>query len=124
MHVIKSDKLVCFDVDDTLVAPGYDLTPEDVLQTDVIEKVTINCSGVETTVFMIKENIEAIKRHKGQGQIVIVWSNAGYKWAEAVVKSLKLTKYTDFIMSKPAWYYDDLPCEKWMGAPRWGKERR
>lgn len=58
------------------------------------------------------------------GQIVIVWSAGGYKWAESVVKSLGLSLFVDVAMSKPTWYYDDIPCQKWMGKPRWGGDRR
>lgn len=115
MKTIESDKIVCFDVDDTLISQDFH---------EEKAQVTISCNGYKTEALIINNNVEAIKRHKKQGQIVIVWSAAGYKWAEAVVKALKLEKYVDIAMSKPMWYYDDLPVQKWMGKPRWGKDRR
>lgn len=115
MKVIDSDKIVCFDVDDTLITQDFhEQKPEAVIE----------CNGHKTEVLIINNNVEAIKRHKRQGQIVIVWSAAGFRWASSVVKALKLEKYVDIAMSKPMWYYDDLPVQKWMGKPRWGKDRR
>jgi phosphoserine phosphatase len=120
MKVVNSDKIVCFDVDDTLVSDVTEKFSESIDPSNV----EIKCEGHTTTVKPIKENIDAIKRHKRQGQVVIVWSAAGYKWAESVVKSLNLQDYVDIVMSKPMWYYDDLPVQNWMGKPRWGKDRR
>ena len=119
MKTIKSNKIVCFDVDDTLVS---DVT-ESFSHSD-IQVMEIKCGNQITLVKPIKENIAALKRHKRQGQIIVVWSAAGYKWASSVVKSLNLTDYVDYAMSKPNWYYDDMPCEKWMRNPRWGGDRR
>jgi hydroxymethylpyrimidine pyrophosphatase-like HAD family hydrolase len=118
MKTINSDKVVCFDVDDTLISQD----PEQ--KSKYKTKAVIDCYGFKTDVCVIDFNVEAIKRHKRQGQIIIVWSAAGHKWAESVVKSLGLTKYVDYAMSKPNWYYDDLHVEKWMGNPRWGGDRR
>lgn len=118
MKIIKSDKITCFDVDDTLISQYADKLKQSK------QKVFINCYGFKTQVAVITENVEALKRHKRQGQIIVVWSAAGYKWAESVIKSLGLTKYVDYVQSKPNWYYDDIPCEKWMGTPRWGGDRR
>ncbi|NBO99770.1 MAG: hypothetical protein EBU90_06540 [Proteobacteria bacterium] len=120
MKSIDSDKVVCFDVDDTLIS---DVTEKPIESKD-LDVLKIKCNGHITLVKPIQENIDAIKRHKRQGQIIIVWSAAGYRWAKSVVESLKLQDYVDIAMSKPMWYYDDLPVQKWMGKPRWGKDRR
>lgn len=118
MKTIQSDKIVCFDVDDTLISQDVEMLAK------LKKKTIIICGDYATQVAIIEENVKALKRHKNQGQVIIVWSAAGHRWAEAVVKSLKLTQYVDFAMSKPAWYYDDIPCEKWMGNPRWGGDRK
>jgi len=115
MKTLESDKIVCFDVDDTLIT--QDFHEEGV-------EVVVECNGYKTDVLIINNNIDSLKKHKRQGQTVIVWSAAGHKWAESVVKALNLEKYVDYVMSKPNWYYDDLPCEKWMGKPRWGRDRK
>ena len=118
MKVIESDKVVYFDVDDTLVSQY-----PHILQS-AKNKAVIKCHGFKTLVAVIDGNVQALKRHKSQGQIIVVWSAAGHKWAESVVKSLNLTDYVDYAMSKPNWYYDDLSCQKWMGNPRWGGDKR
>lgn len=111
MKSIDDDLVVCFDVDDTLIAyKGKDLG---VKHGKFIQHVT-----------PIQINIEALKRHKCYGQTVIVWSRSGHKWAEAVVRALRIEDYVDYCMTKPLFYYDDIPAEKWMGEPRWGGDRR
>lgn len=118
MKTVQSDKITCFDVDDTLITQDLDKVKTSK------HKTVIKCYGFNTDVAIIKANVDALKRHKRQGQVIVVWSAAGHKWAESVVKSLKLTNYVDYTMSKPNWYYDDIPCQKWMGKPRWGGDRR
>lgn len=115
MKIVESDKITCFDVDDTLITQNFD---------EEKAEAVVECYGYKTEVLIIQNNVDALKRHKKQGQIIVVWSAAGYKWAESVVKALKLEKYVDYVMSKPNWYYDDLPAQKWMGKPRWGGDRK
>ena len=46
--------------------------------------------------------------HRSRDHTIVVWSAGGYKWAEAAVKALGLTKFVDVVMCKPSWIYDDL----------------
>lgn len=112
MITIESDKIIFFDVDETLVQqhPGANLE--------------IVCNGYKTLVKAIPENVNRIHYHKARGQTIIVWSNSGYKWAQAVIEALGLTKEVDMVMSKPWGYYDDLDSSKWLGSPRWGNKPR
>lgn len=111
MDVIKSNMVVCFDVDDTLVS--YEKETKFIINGEFSVGVT-----------PIDENIQALKRHKAWGHYVVVWSRSGHQWAKAVVKTLNLEKYVDVCQAKPVFYYDDMSSEKWMGKPRWGGDRR
>lgn len=112
MQVVSSDKVIFFDVDETLVQehPGASLE--------------VVCEGHKTLVKPLLENINRIHYHKARGQTIVVWSNSGYKWALAVVEALGLTKQVDLVISKPWCYYDDLDSSKWLGQPRWGNKPR
>ena len=63
-----------------------------------------------------KKHIRLLKKMKGRGNFIIVWSAGGYKWAEAVVKALKLEDIVDLVMTKPAKYVDDLDASIWIGS--------
>lgn len=49
-----------------------------------------------------------------RGCYIIVWSQSGEAWADAVVKALGLEEYVNQTMPKPTSYGDDLPAEIWM----------
>lgn len=113
--MIKIKGLVTFiDVDDTIVSySGYNKT----LPVRVGSNPVIMVEVLEATV-------EELKRHKSQGQSIVVWSNAGVDWAEAVVIALGITEYVDVVISKPKFYYDDMDASQFMGKPRFAGERR
>lgn len=109
MQVIRNENVVPFDVDGTLVLrenpgdrrPIYVVDPAD---------------GKEYAVYPHRFHIEQLIKQKGRGFPVIVWSQAGFGWAENVVKALNLEHHVDLVMTKPNKYFDDLPASTWMGA--------
>lgn len=105
--------VVCFDVDDTLVMWLSDAEK----QKRRIELVAFNnpLTGRRIKLVPNTHSIERLKKEKGKGNTVVVWSAGGYQWAKTVVKRLLLTDYVDLIMSKPLGYIDDLHCTEWMG---------
>lgn len=107
MKVCGNAPVVCYDCDDTLVM--WSLDPK---RTDIIKIDTGNGHFAECNPH--HKHIQSIKDHKSRGQVVIIWSAGGGKWAEAVVKALGLEEYVDVCMSKPSWIYDDLSIMKWM----------
>lgn len=90
MNKISNDVIVCFDVDDTLIMwKGENYTAD-------------------------PKHVESLIRHAKRHHFVVVWSAGGVSWADQIVKELGLEPYVDQIMSKPRWYCDDKPADKWM----------
>src|SRR5665213_647067 len=105
MHVVKSSRLVMFDVDDTLVIWDWKaINPEGI---GLISIVDPNDS-VAVLVQPHNRHIELMKQFKARGHTVVVWSQGGHAWAEAVCKTLGIENMVDFVMDKPNWYVDDL----------------
>lgn len=92
MNVIESDRCLFVDCDDTLI-----IWEEEPNKWHPHQK-----------------HIDMIKRFHERGQSVIIWSAGGYKWALEVVKHLGLEPYVHTVMSKPAWYIDDLRAEEFL----------
>jgi hypothetical protein len=131
MKTIRATRLVCFDVDDTLVLWDWrELDPEG---KDLIDIKSPN-AGTSISVLPHKRHIELLKQFKVRGHTVIVWSQGGHEWAEAVCIALGIENCVDFAMDKPNWYVDDLNASAWMKSPvylhptdptkdhRWGTE--
>ncbi len=95
-----------FDIDDTLITKASD---------SAANTVWIAAPGQREALFRpITRHIAALKLHKTRGHQVVVWSQGGSDWAEAVVKALKLEEYVDLIVPKPGWFFDDLRPEEFM----------
>lgn len=105
MNVIRDDKVAFFDVDDTLVHWSAALPSRE---------IQIEFEGKVYCHLVIQETIDALLKHKARGHKIIVWSQGGYKWAEAVVQALNLENTVDLVISKPSWIYDDLQASEWM----------
>lgn len=105
------EPIVYFDVDDTLVSWDYHHGfpgPNKLEFEDPSD-------GSVLYLEIIQENIDALINHKAiRKHTVVVWSAGGADWAEEVVRKLCLSKYVDVIMSKPTWFYDDLPAGEFM----------
>lgn len=108
MIVFKTNQLVAYDCDETLVMWNkgelYSIPIDDPFIKGIINFVQPN-----------EKHIELMKKHKARGFTVIVWSAQGVEWAEAVVKALKLEEFVDAVFSKPSAYVDDLPVTEWIG---------
>lgn len=112
--VLRSDNLIYFDVDETLI--NWKVKEDDMgNQEPYVNIFDPYMPDGEKTIPVIphKRNIDLLKRSYGRGQTVVVWSAGGVFWAEAVVKALKLSKYVSLIVAKPTVYVDDKPMEYW-----------
>lgn len=92
MITIKSDKIIFVDVDDTLVL----------------------WSSTSPTYTPHHGHILMLKKFKARGHKIVVWSAGGWEWANKIVNELGLELYVDIVMSKPAWFIDDLPSSVFM----------
>jgi hypothetical protein len=55
-----------------------------------------------------------MRQFKARGHYVVVWSQGGYAWAEAVCKTLGIESLVDEVKTKPKWCIDDLAPAVWM----------
>ena len=99
---------VCFDCDDTLVM--HDLASE------IMEAKGIRIDIHNYSFFVVphEEHIKLLKEFKANNKVVIVWSQGGSDWAEAVVDALNLREYVDLCVCKPHWFVDDLMSFQFM----------
>lgn len=109
MIILESDDLMFFDCDDTLVLWGPKEHPDD---EEIVIKDVYN-PGNPVTLVKHKRNIELLRRNKGQGRTIVVWSAGGVFHAQEIVRALGLTEHVDLVMGKPFQYVDDLDIGDW-----------
>lgn len=111
MKLIESEMIVYFDCDDSLcmwtdkhMFPGDGrIEFEDPYDSSLVHLVPH------------ERHIKLLKDYKGRGYTVIIWSAAGYRWAQVVVKTLELEEYIDYCQSKPIKFVDDLQASEILG---------
>lgn len=112
MKVIRNERIIFVDVDETLVhhekLPGTE--PINVPNTGCFRDILVYANTP-----MVKILLEEDYR----GATIIVWSKGGYEWAEAVIKALQLEFAVDIIMSKPTAYLDDKEISEWLKDRVW-----
>lgn len=113
MKVIEGTDFSYYDVDDTLVSWNIPSNPE-------MLKKAIKIQDPQTKAIWDlipnEKTINSLKQNKLAGSTIVVWSQGGWDWAEAVVKALELQEYVDCVLSKPHRYYDDIPSAEFMGT--------
>ncbi len=114
MEVIKSHRIVFFDVDDTLVIWDWKSVDPEGLRLIKVEDPEAKCSQL---VMPHDRHVQLMKQFKARGHTVVVWSQGGWAWAESVVKALGVENVVDYVMDKPSWYVDDLPASMFLGKP-------
>lgn len=109
--LLENDTVLFVDCDDTLVMWSW--PPE--AEKELIHISAKNEPALQNIlVWPHKYHIEKIKRFKLRGLSVVVWSQGGYAWANAIVEALGLTEFVDAVMAKPRWVVDDLPINAWL----------
>lgn len=96
---------IYFDCDDTLVMWERSESPA---------AIPFNCYGREFLLVPHTKHIDKLKEHKREGFKIVVWTAGGEEWGHEVIGKLGLTEFVDVILSKPEYYYDDLPSERFL----------
>jgi hypothetical protein len=109
MRVIENEQLAMIDCDDTLIMWGSKNKKHPFVT--IIDPY----DGKKAKVRKHLGHIKVLKDRKVRGAFIVVWSAGGYKWAEAVVKALKLENFVDIIASKPIMYVDDKEAVEILG---------
>lgn len=106
MIVAKSEQVITFDCDDTLIFWDDQCYTGGALE-NYIEMICPH-DGAKTYHRVHKRHVAFLKKQKAKGYTVVVWSAGGTAWAEAVVLKLGIEGYVDIVMSKPQKYVDDI----------------
>lgn len=106
MIVFDHENIVYCDVDNTLIKHNDPGNPDAI-------KILNPYLNENMRVVPMKGNIMQLKRAKGRGKGIVVWSHGGAKWAESVIKALELENYVDLVLTKVEIYIDDVPIEQW-----------
>lgn len=109
MLTISEESTIFVDVDDTLVMWGQKPKTG---QKRV--KIVDPYSGEALFLTPHLGHIKVLKDRKARGSYVVVWSAGGNRWADAVVRALKLDSYVDLVMTKPHIYIDDKKASEFM----------
>lgn len=104
MKTISNPHVTFIDIDDTLVY--WEKTGDKPAVT--VETPWI-CERLEVNQKMIN-NIDQLHV---RGFYIVLWSQSGHEWCEAVAKALKIEDKINMCMTKPGFFYDDLPIEAW-----------
>lgn len=107
MKAIKSEHLIYFDVDDTLI-----------LWTDKFD-VVFECPHTKNMLQAQRHagHIRLLKEKKIRGWTIVVWSQGGWEYAKAVVQALHLESFVDYVQTKPQALVDDLNPGIWLPTP-------
>lgn len=111
MLVIENERIIASDVDDTLVLWSDNCyQPHDgaIRFVDPYDNSVVYLTPHQ-------RHIDLLKKWKGRGYFIEVWSAAGVKWAETVVRTLKLQDTVDLVSTKREKYLDDLLAHEVLG---------
>ncbi len=129
MITIPGDKVVYVDCDDTLVF--WSSSEEDKSKYGAVE---FTCPGSmvydtdgseigyagEWTERLLPNwpQIEELRKFKIRGYKIVLWTQSGAAWAEAIAKTLKMENIVDVCITKPTYIFDDLPASEFMPQSR------
>lgn len=127
--IILNDKVVCFDVDDTLVM----WNPDGISYYDDPDAIEVPCPSSSYGPYSRqqsfwlkphKKHIQKLKGYARSGWFVIIWSAGGGPWARNVANTLGLTEYADLIIGKPSVCFDDLPVGEAIGQRKYYQDKK
>lgn len=107
-RVLASHKIITVDTDDTLVLWDASKYP-------TLTPVDVTFAGVTSHLCIHQKNINLIRKLAKLGYEIVIWSQTGYDWAQAVSKAIGIDDIVSLYMTKPRYHVDDLPSTAWMG---------
>lgn len=111
-NIVKSERNVFFDVDDTLVM--HENPNTNLLR--LVDEVRVH-DTVENRDIRVRKNrpmIRLLLEEHARGSYITVWSKGGFAWAASVIEALDLNAYVHVIMTKPTVYMDDKDVSEWL----------
>lgn len=118
--IVLDDKIVSFDVDQTLVMWGenrHEQKPGRILIVDPNDNEHMFLTPHDL-------HIRKLKGYKQAGWFVIVWSASGGPWAHAVCSALQIVEHTSLIVGKPSVLFDDLPLAEAFGQRKYFQPKK
>lgn len=112
MIAFDNEYVTAFDVDDTLVMWEGDITKPAPDRLEFLDPY----DGATVFLKPHKKHIALMKKFKGRGMCVMVWSAGGVQWAKSVINTLGLADYIDLVITKPSKYVDDLDASQILGT--------
>lgn len=101
-------KSIYFDVDNTLVM-WPNLSTQESFENNP-KALKFEFMGMVHWLKPHKKHIEELKIWHKKGHDIVIWSAGSKEWGEIVIDKLKLKKYIYAILSKPDYFYDDMPA--------------
>lgn len=111
MQVFDNEYVVAFDIDDTIVIWSGNHTQPHEGSIPFLDPY----DGTTNHLVPYQKHIDLLKKYKGRGMCVMVWSAGGVQWAKSVINTLGLSDYVDLIITKPSKFVDDLPADQVLG---------
>jgi hypothetical protein len=108
---IEGDRTLFVDCDDTLVMWDLSRYPN-------LPRIEMDCYGPVVLV-PNQKNVNLVRKFSLLGYTIIIWSQTGADWAEAVAKAVGLDEHAAAFMAKPRYHLDDLPSAAWCGERLW-----
>lgn len=112
MISFDNEFVTAFDIDDTLVMWEGNFNQPAPDRIEIIDPY----DGAKVFLKPHKKHAAFMKKCKGRGMCVMVWSAGGVQWAKAVINALGLADYVDLVITKPSKYVDDLPASEILGS--------
>jgi hypothetical protein len=103
MYKLPSGPSAFFDIDDTLVI-WSNPTGNEKLE----ELVTVVTRGLKQTFLINRFNLKYLRELAVRGHSIVLWSQGGSDWCEAVAKALDIEDLVCACLSKPMYYIDDI----------------
>lgn len=112
MIAFDNEYVVAFDIDDTMVMWDGNFNQPGEGKIQIIDPY----DGSKVYLKPHSKHVALLRKYKGRGMCVLVWSAGGVQWAKAVINALSLADYVDLIITKPSKFVDDLQATEVLGS--------